>query len=47
MYIFLQIELLDWEGEDISPNKDKSIEKYQIDAGKPHASPEDNNLVDG
>jgi len=33
--------LLDWQGEDLSPNKDKSIERFQIVAGKPYANPED------
>ncbi|XP_050454390.1 FK506-binding protein 59-like isoform X1 [Cataglyphis hispanica] len=36
-----EVELLDWYGEDLSPNKDKSIERFQIVAGKPYANPED------
>ncbi|XP_070161464.1 FK506-binding protein 59 [Polyergus mexicanus] len=39
------IELLDWYGEDLSPNKDKSIERFQIVAGKPYANPEDGTQV--
>ncbi|XP_032685347.1 FK506-binding protein 59-like isoform X2 [Odontomachus brunneus] len=36
-----EVELISWNGEDLSPNKDKSIERYQIVAGKSYANPED------
>ncbi|EFN87500.1 FK506-binding protein 59 isoform X2 [Harpegnathos saltator] len=35
-----EVELLSWSGEDLSPNKDKSIERYQIVAGKSYANPD-------
>ncbi|EZA56123.1 hypothetical protein DMN91_000682 [Ooceraea biroi] len=41
-----EVELLDWYGEDLSPGKDRGIERFQIDAGKPYASPEENSLMD-
>ncbi|CAL1683745.1 unnamed protein product [Lasius platythorax] len=40
-----EIELLDWKGEDISPNKDKSIERFQIVTGKSYVYPEDDAQV--
>ncbi|XP_012218619.1 FK506-binding protein 59 isoform X2 [Linepithema humile] len=36
-----EVELLDWHGEDLSPTKDKSIERYQITSGKQYANPEE------
>lgn len=36
-----EVELLDWHGEDLSPYKDKSIERFQIVAGQSYATPED------
>lgn len=43
----LQVEVLGWKGEDLSPNKDGSIERYQISAGEGYATPNDGALVDG
>lgn len=45
MYMFFQIELLDWCGEDLSPGKDKSIERFQIVTGESYANPEEGNDV--
>lgn len=42
-----QIELLDWCGEDLSPNKDKSIERFQIITGQNYTNPEEGNTVKG
>ena len=43
----LQIEMLEWKGEDVSPNKDSSIEKYQIIAGTGYTTPNNGTLVEG
>ncbi|XP_011867411.1 PREDICTED: FK506-binding protein 59 isoform X2 [Vollenhovia emeryi] len=40
-----EIELLDWCGEDLSPNKDKSIQRYQIVPGQNYTNPEDGSAV--
>ncbi|KYN39332.1 hypothetical protein ALC56_06258 [Trachymyrmex septentrionalis] len=40
-----EIELLDWSGEDLSPNKDKGIERFQIVAGQSYAHPEEGSTV--
>ncbi|KAL0106892.1 hypothetical protein PUN28_015430 [Cardiocondyla obscurior] len=40
-----EVELLDWSGEDLSPNKDKSIERFQIIVGESYANPEDGSIV--
>jgi len=37
--------LLDWSGEDLSPNKDKGIERFQIVAGQNYAHPEEDSTV--
>ncbi|KAL6257206.1 hypothetical protein P5V15_012134 [Pogonomyrmex californicus] len=34
-----EIELLEWHGEDLSPGKDKSIQRFQITAGKNYDNP--------
>lgn len=40
--------MLNWEGEDLSPNKDKSIERFQIIPGKKYnVSPSEGGLVKG
>ncbi|CAK9825555.1 FK506-binding protein 59 [Anthophora retusa] len=41
-----EIEMIDWKGEDLSPDKDGSIERYQITPGKGHMKdPEEGALV--
>ncbi|XP_029177994.1 FK506-binding protein 59 isoform X2 [Nylanderia fulva] len=41
-----EIELLDWQGEDLSPNKDRSIERFIINnAEKQFSNPEDGGQV--
>ncbi|XP_036145842.1 FK506-binding protein 59 [Monomorium pharaonis] len=40
-----EVELLDWCGEDLSPDKDKSIERFQIVAGQSYANPEEGSSV--
>ncbi|XP_011692859.1 PREDICTED: FK506-binding protein 59 isoform X1 [Wasmannia auropunctata] len=40
-----EIELLDWSGEDLSPNKDKGIERFQIVAGQSYTNPEEGSSV--
>ncbi|XP_011495235.1 PREDICTED: FK506-binding protein 59 [Ceratosolen solmsi marchali] len=41
-----EIELLDWTGEDLSPDKDKGITRKLIKAGQGHSSPNDGGVVD-
>ncbi|XP_017793268.1 PREDICTED: FK506-binding protein 59-like isoform X2 [Habropoda laboriosa] len=41
-----EIEMIDWKGEDLSPDKDGSIERYQITPGNGHMKdPEEGALV--
>ncbi|XP_015599993.1 peptidyl-prolyl cis-trans isomerase FKBP4 isoform X2 [Cephus cinctus] len=40
-----EVEMIDWKGEDLSPNKDGSIERFQIIPGKGYATPKDSALV--
>ncbi|CAL7944557.1 unnamed protein product [Xylocopa violacea] len=40
-----EIEMIDWKGEDLSPNQDGSIERYQIVQGKSYTTPNDGALV--
>ncbi|XP_071637978.1 FK506-binding protein 59 isoform X1 [Temnothorax longispinosus] len=40
-----EVELLDWCGEDLSPGKDKSIQRFQLVAGQNYANPEDGSTV--
>ncbi|KAK0162753.1 hypothetical protein PV327_006505 [Microctonus hyperodae] len=41
-----EVEVLGWTGDDLSPNNDGGIERYQITAGKDGGSPNDGSLVD-
>ncbi|XP_031843730.1 FK506-binding protein 59kD isoform X2 [Nomia melanderi] len=40
-----EIEMLDWKDEDLSPEEDGSIERYQIVEGKHHSTPQEGVLV--
>ncbi|XP_043664793.1 FK506-binding protein 59 isoform X1 [Vespula pensylvanica] len=40
-----EIEMIDWSGEDLSPDKDGSIERLQITPGKDYVTPRDRSLV--
>lgn len=42
-----QVEVLDWMGEDVSPDKDGSIEKNQIIQGEGYTSPNEGAIVTG
>lgn len=46
-YMIVQVEVLDWMGEDISPNNDGSIEKIQIVEGEGYTTPNEGAIVDG
>lgn len=37
--------MIDWSGEDLSPDKDGSIERLQITPGKDYVTPRDRSLV--
>ena len=39
------IEMIDWTGDDLSPDKDGSIEKFQITQGKDYVTPHEGALV--
>lgn len=39
--------MIDWKGEDLSPEKDGSIERFVITAGKGFTTPADASLVNG
>lgn len=39
--------MIDWKGEDLSPEKDGSIERFVITAGKGYATPAEASLVRG
>lgn len=41
------MEVIDWIGEDISPQKDGTIERYQITAGEGYSTPNDGAFVEG
>ncbi|XP_076630563.1 FK506-binding protein 59kD [Colletes latitarsis] len=40
-----EIEVIDWTGEDLSPDRDGSIERYQIIEGKDNKTPQSEALV--
>ncbi|KOX76543.1 Peptidyl-prolyl cis-trans isomerase FKBP4 [Melipona quadrifasciata] len=40
-----EIEMIDWKGEDLSPEKNGSIERYQIVQGKDYITPQEGALV--
>ncbi|XP_076249482.1 FK506-binding protein 59kD isoform X2 [Calliopsis andreniformis] len=40
-----EIEMIDWKGEDLSPDNDGSIEKYRITEGKGYTFPQESALV--
>ncbi|XP_003704657.1 FK506-binding protein 59kD isoform X1 [Megachile rotundata] len=40
-----EIEMIDWKGEDLSPDKDGSIERFQMIQGKDYITPQDGALV--
>ncbi|CAH2007241.1 unnamed protein product [Acanthoscelides obtectus] len=40
------VEVLDWEGEDLSPKKDKGIERLQVKAGEGHSTPNEGATVE-
>lgn len=39
--------MIDWKGEDLSPDKDGSIERYQMIQGKDYITPQEGALVNG
>lgn len=39
--------MIDWEGEDLSPNKDQGITKDLISDGEGHLTPSDGSLLEG
>lgn len=43
----MQVEVFSWIGEDLSPEKDFSIERLVLTPGKGYAHPNDGALVDG
>jgi len=43
----LQIEVIDWVGEDLSQKNDLGIIRYQIQKGEGYASPNDGAMVEG
>lgn len=45
--LFFKITLIDWIGEDLSPNKNNGILRTVIKQGKEHSSPNDGALVEG
>ena len=40
------MEVISWKGEDLSPNSDGSIERYQVNAGDGFTSPNDGAMVE-
>ncbi|XP_047003938.1 peptidyl-prolyl cis-trans isomerase FKBP4-like isoform X1 [Schistocerca americana] len=44
--LVFEIEVIDWQGEDISPKKDGSITRYQIIQGEGYSSPNDGATVE-
>lgn len=40
-----EIEMIDWSGEDLSPEKDQSIQRFQIVQGKDIDSPKEGSMV--
>jgi hypothetical protein len=40
------VELLGWEGEDLSSKKDKGILRYVIDKGEGYNTPNDGTVMD-
>ena len=40
-----EIEMIDWKGEDLSPDKDGNIERYQMIQGKDYVTPQEGALV--
>lgn len=46
MFSYCQVEVIEWKGEDLSTQKDGSLERYQITPGEGHATPNDGSLVD-
>ncbi|XP_043512671.1 peptidyl-prolyl cis-trans isomerase FKBP4 isoform X2 [Frieseomelitta varia] len=40
-----EIEMIDWKGEDLSPEKNGNIERYQIVQGKDYITPQEGALV--
>lgn len=47
MFDLCQVELIDWLGEDLSPDKSKSIVKEQIEAGSGYGNPTEGGMVEG
>ena len=43
----MQVELISWVGEDLSPDKDQGVIREQITAGTGYAMPNEGALVDG
>ncbi|KAK7864395.1 hypothetical protein R5R35_010986 [Gryllus longicercus] len=44
--LIFEIEVLDWQGEDLSQKKDGGILRYQIEAGEGYATPNDGAAVE-
>ncbi|XP_018313356.1 FK506-binding protein 59 isoform X2 [Mycetomoellerius zeteki] len=40
-----ELEVLDWTGEELAPNKDKGIERFQIVVGENYAHPDEGSTV--
>lgn len=38
--------MIDWEGLDLSPEKDQSIEKFELTPGKDYDNPNDGSSVE-
>lgn len=45
--LIFEVELLSWEGEDISPDRDRSITKSIIEEGESYNCPQENATVEG
>lgn len=46
-FLYVQIELIDWKVEDLSPNKNKGILRHIFEMGTGDDSPKDGALVTG
>lgn len=46
-FINSQVEVIDWQKEDLSTKKDGGILRNIIEAGEGHSTPNDGSMVDG
>ncbi|KAJ8969796.1 hypothetical protein NQ317_003301 [Molorchus minor] len=44
--LLFDVEVIDWEGEDLSPNNDRGIERLQITSGEGYTTPNDGSSVE-